>query len=603
MARAKTLASVTRIEQIISTRALGFEFQPIAHLSQRTLHGFEALMRGPAGSELASPERMLEVARYAGLSLELERLSCLEAIKAFARLQLPGLLFLNASAGTIASFAEPGGGGLIATAREHGISEARLVLELTEHERVTDIDRFAGTVAVLRDAGIKLALDDFGDGRSSVRLWTQLKPELVKFDRFFVRDAHVDARKHAVLKSLFQLAEALDTPVVIEGIETREDLMVARDLGCQFAQGYLLGRPHPAPARELRTEVCAWLAQAGLASAPMPAQRRNVLETVESLLVHAPTVRPGDSCEAVLRTFGRHEDVHALAVVQDDRPIGLINRQKFTDKMSQPFHIDLFGRRPCAIFMDPNPLRVDRYSGIESLATVMLGEDQRYLTDGFIVTDGGAYAGLGTGERLVRAVTERRIEAARLANPLTCLPGNIPITDHIRRLLGAEAPFSAAYFDLNHFKPYNDLYGYWRGDEMIKLAAAVMVRHCDSRCDFLGHVGGDDFVVLFQSPDWVERCEAIIEEFNRRARCLFDDAELARGGFVSEDRRGHETFFPLTSISVGVVTVPPGCAIDPEGVASSAAAAKKAAKRAKDHFFAAGDIRRDSGRFEHAAVA
>lgn len=603
-ARVNRLASVARLEQIIAMREIRIEFQPIVDMARRSFHGVEALMRGPRGGEFESPERLLEIARYAGLGLELETLSCVLAVQAFARLHLSGRLFLNACARTIESVAEHGGGRLLEAARAHAISPERIVLELTEHERVTDIDAFGVAVAALREHGFKLAIDDFGDGRSSLRLWAQLDPEIVKIDRYFVRDVHLDRRKLEVLKTVVQLAQTLETPVVVEGIECDEELAIAQELGCRFAQGYLIARPAETPPRDLAPAVCAALDTLQVVHLPTPTHRADPLVTVEGLAARLPAVRVGDTCESVLHLFNQHADLHALAVLDDGFPIGLINRQVFTDKMAQRFHLELFGRRACTLFMDPNPLRVDRFSTIDSLVNVMMGEDQRYLTDGFIVTDSGAYFGLGTGERLVRAVTERRIEAARLANPLTCLPGNVPITDHIRRLLRAQAPFHAAYFDLNHFKPYNDLYGYWRGDEMIKLAAAVLVRHSDSRCDFVGHVGGDDFVVLYQSEDWEARCRQVLDEFRMRARALFDPGELARGGFVSEDRRGFETLFPLTSISVGVVSIEPGCCADPETVASSAALAKKAAKNTSDHFFAAGRVAcAPSGGFEHAAVA
>src|SRR6202022_2619470 len=130
--------------------------------------------------------------------------------------------------------------------------------------------------------------------------------------------------------------------------------------------------------------------------------------------------------------------------------------------------------------------------------------------DGFVLVDAGRYVGLGTAEQLVRSVTEMRIEAARHANPLTFPPGNIPISEHIARLLSARISFTACYCDLNNFKPYNDQYGYWRGDEMIRLAAGVISGSCDARRDFVGHVGGHDFVVLFQSADWDRRCAQIL---------------------------------------------------------------------------------------------
>jgi diguanylate cyclase (GGDEF)-like protein len=209
---------------------------------------------------------------------------------------------------------------------------------------------------------------------------------------------------------------------------------------------------------------------------------------------------------------------------------------------------------------------------------VLTSSDQRYLTDGFIITEGGRYLGLGTGEQLVRTVTEVRIEAARHANPLTFLPGNIPITEHIGRLLDIGASFVACYCDLNDFKPYNDHYGYWRGDEMIRLVARTLAAECDPRRDFIGHVGGDDFVVLYQSEDWLSRCERIISNFNERAQDLFDDAARERGGIDAEDRHGVQRFFGFTTLSIGAVPVRPGRFSRPESVASAAAAAKHKAK-------------------------
>ena len=185
---------------------------------------------------------------------------------------------------------------------------------------------------------------------------------------------------------------------------------------------------------------------------------------------------------------------------------------------------------------------------------------------------------MGTGEQLVRLVTEVRIESARHANPLTFLPGNIPISEHIGRLIANRCEFVACYGDLNDFKPYNDHYGYWRGDAMIQLAASSIVAQCDARRDFIGHVGGDDFVMLFQSEDWMERCERIIACFNENALALFDEAAIERGGINAEDRHGVMRFFKFTSLSIGAVRVRAGQFSRAEDVASAAAAAKHKAK-------------------------
>jgi EAL domain-containing protein (putative c-di-GMP-specific phosphodiesterase class I)/GGDEF domain-containing protein len=578
------LSGNSKLRALIAPGHLRFVFQPIADLVGGSVFGFEALMRGPEGSSLASPEVLLRRAAERGCSLDLEIAAALGAIRAFGALGLPGKLFVNLAAPTIEAFAADRGALLFRAAVEAGVAPSRLMIELTEHERVEHPERLREALTVFAAQDIGLALDDFGDGRSSLRLWSQLKPAIVKLDKFFARDVHRDPRKVDVVRAMLMLAERFGTLLVAEGIEQGAELSVLRDLGCRYAQGYLLGRPAARPAATLPDEVGSLLASGKIAVLPNALPGPHPDHTVARLIVEAPTVSVETCNDDVRRVFARWPELHAVAVVEGDYPVGLIDRRSFLDRYAQPYFNELYGRRPCVGLMNDRPLRVERAVPIDSMVRMLAGDDQRYLFEGFVVTDGGRYAGLATGESLVRAVTERRIEAARHANPLTLLPGNIPITEHIRRLLAADAHFVACYFDLNNFKPYNDLYGYWRGDEMIKLAAQSIVDACDHGQDFVGHVGGDDFVVLFQSEDWDLRCRRAVHEFGLRVRGLFDDADLARGGFESEDRRGFPAFFPLTALSVGAVEVGPDAFRSPEDVASAAAAAKKVAKTSPGGF-------------------
>jgi len=271
--------------------------------------------------------------------------------------------------------------------------------------------------------------------------------------------------------------------------------------------------------------------------------------------------------------------LHGIAVVQDECPIALIDGQKFVNRYARQFFRELYGRRSCLMFANQQPLVVELHTGMEELTAVLTTGDQQYLREGFIITENGRYRGLGTGQALVKAVTETRIEAARHANPLTFLPGNIPINQHISRLLASGGEFVAAYADLNHFKVFNDYYGYWRGDEMIRLAAHAIGAQCDPRRDFLGHIGGDDFMIVFQSTDWRRRCERIAQDFNTRALALFDPEARAAGGIVAEDRNGAVRHHACTSMSIGVAPVARGAYAAPEDVAAAAAAAKRLAKR------------------------
>src|SRR5262249_46978925 len=145
----------------------------------------------------------------------------------------------------------------------------------------------------------------------------------------------------------------------------------------------------------------------------------------------------------------------------------------FIELFVRPYYRELHGRKPCTMYMEPQPLVVDRKVTIQQLSQLLVESDQRHLSQGFIIIDDGRYAGFGTSGDLIREVTRLQMEAARYANPLTMLPGNVPINEHIERLLDAKVGFTAAYCDLNHFKAFNDAYGYSMGDEMIKLTANV----------------------------------------------------------------------------------------------------------------------------------
>jgi diguanylate cyclase (GGDEF)-like protein len=227
-----------------------------------------------------------------------------------------------------------------------------------------------------------------------------------------------------------------------------------------------------------------------------------------------------------------------------------------------------------------SPRVIERDHSVDELIGILTSQDQRYLTEGFIVTENGSYVGLGTGDQLVRSVTETRIEAARHANPLTFLPGNIPISQHIDRLLKKSVRFVACYADLNNFKPFNDYYGYWKGDEMIRLVARIAMEQCDAQMDFLGHVGGDDFILLFQSADWLERCERLVKVFDERAFTMYDPHAQSCGGIEAEDRHGLPRFFPCTTLSVGAIEIDGSQYVHAEDVANLAALAKHDAKHA-----------------------
>lgn len=583
----------SNVAELIARRTLTAVFQPIVNFDGGTILGYEGLIRGPAGSALEAPGALFAQAAREGLSVALEHAAARTCVAAFASLGCEGKLFLNFSAEALVALGETRDR-TVAWLNEHGLGVDRVVLELTEQCQIADVARFVTAVGALRESGIQFALDDYGTANASMNLWVRLQPDVVKIDRFFIDDIANDPLKFEAVRAMQHFAGASGARLVAEGIENAADLIVVRDMGIALGQGFFIGRPDARASREFAQGAREALDAGHIAVFP-GATRTPVAASpsggmaAAKMIVAAPAVPKSATNNDVLELFNRLPNLHAVAVVEHERPLALINRRSFMDRYALPYHRELFGKRPCMLFANASPVIIEKSMTVEQMAKLLASDDQRYLADGFVITDEERYVGLGTGESLVRAVTEVRIEAARYANPLTFLPGNIPISSHIARLVEHRAEFYACYVDLNHFKPFNDRYGYWQGDEVLKFAAAVLADVCDPTRDFLGHVGGDDFLVLFQSDDWLERAMRALRAFDTGALRFYADEDRAAGGIHGEDRRGNPAFFSFVTMAIGCVRVSPdtrgGLPYGSEEIASVAALAKHRAKQEASGFF------------------
>ena len=556
-------------------------FQPLADLREGSIYAHEALIRGPQGSPLHTPDALLAQARREHILQDFELLCVFTALQQWGAQGAQGRLFVNISADALVHGVAFIGPLMLGQAvRSFGMHARMLVLEITEHDRVTDMPELRAAIKAVHACGARLALDDFGDGRSSLRLWSEVKPDFVKIDKYFIHDISNHPENLQMLQAIKGIAQVYGTQLIAEGIETQDDLRALRDLDIPYGQGWLLGRPAPLPRDSVERLAQEVMQDRRVAVLPHLGQtaRPGILRSL--MVVQAPCASPGTSNDAVATLFHQHPDLHALPVVEGTRPVALINRQQFMNHYATLYFREVHGRKPCLTFANTAPRVVELDCDVDQLVGILTSQDQRYLNDGYIVTDNGRYLGLGTGDQLVRAVTDIRIEAARHANPLTFLPGNIPISLHMQRLLDNGSEFVACYADLNNFKPFNDHYGYWRGDQMIRLVARLATAHCDARRDFVGHVGGDDFMLIFQSGNWLQRCKNIVDEFAREALTLFDEPARQAGGIRAEDRHGITRFFPCTTLAMGAVRITPGRFRHAEEVANLAAMAKHEAKQA-----------------------
>ena len=155
--------------------------------------------------------------------------------------------------------------------------------------------------------------------------------------------------------------------------------------------------------------------------------------------------------------------------------------------------------------------------------------------------------------RMVLRRTERDLEA----NPLTKLPGNVSILNELSRRLETKSLFAVCYIDLDKFKSYNDKYGFEHGDEVIRETARILLdtaQRVGNPEDFIGHIGGDDFVIVTTTQIADRICKKIIADFENKAPAFYNETDRKKGYIVAFDRKGKEQKVPLLSVSIGVVT-------------------------------------------------
>lgn len=572
-----TTEQLSALSSILTQSDLHSLFQPIISVSERRILGYEALSRGPSNSPLHSPVALFAVARQAGRLSELE-IACREsACRRFNEQQLPGLLFLNVSPESLLEAAHQPGRTL-QLLQDFGIPPSQVVIELTEQTPTDDFQLLQTALHHYRAMGFSIALDDLGAGYSSLRLWSELRPDYVKIDRHFIDGIHQDALKREFVGSILQIAKASRAQVIAEGIELPEELTVLTEMGVDLVQGYLLCRPQEHPPRDAR--------------ALMPRQDSTAVVLSEdgsdlsALLNEQPAVNRDTPTATVLEAFRRQANLNSLAVLDEQgQPCGIVHRHSLSDALLKPFATDLFARKPISRLMNDDFLAVELSQSLQQVSRLITSRARQRIEEDFIITLNGGYLGLGRVIDVLKLITELKIQQARYANPLTLLPGNVPIQQCLTRLLQQQRESVICYVDIDSFKPFNDIYGYGRGDEILLCLAQCLNDRVDPARDFVGHIGGDDFLLVLGPEDWRKRLNQLLDDFQSQCRRFYRSEHLEAGCFVAPNRQGVRQEFALLSLSIGVVHLHPQVCeqLDASQLAEMASQAKHHAKNVQGY--------------------
>jgi EAL domain-containing protein (putative c-di-GMP-specific phosphodiesterase class I) len=230
------------LQEVLLADQLTTVFQPIVDLRRRRVLGYEALSRGPAGSVYQMPLRLFEMAEEADLVFELDRKCRRRALASATLLPAGAKLFVNVFPSAMYD-PEFQGASLVRLAGTHGLTPDRVVLEITERSAIENYEVFSEALAELTQSGFSIAVDDVGAGYSGLEKIAHLNPRYLKFDRELIRNIDSSYIRREMTRALKAFADRIGSTIIAEGIERDGELKALLDLGIEYGQGFLLGRP------------------------------------------------------------------------------------------------------------------------------------------------------------------------------------------------------------------------------------------------------------------------------------------------------------------------------------------------------------------------
>ncbi|EFL50115.1 diguanylate cyclase/phosphodiesterase [Solidesulfovibrio fructosivorans JJ]] len=567
--------ALREFREILELRRVRAVFQPIVNLRAGSVFAWEALARGPRDSTLESPAMLFDVAEEAGAIFALEKICREAAIRGFAKREPGAKLFCNVHPRTLLDPQFTPG----ETRRlldKYGMEPHDVVLEITERHSVKDFNLFHRTLAHYRDAGYGVAVDDVGTGYSGLVSIAEIQPDFMKIDMSLVRGIDANPVKRALMETLLTFSEKVGCRIVAEGIETEAELACLIRLGAHFGQGFFLGRPAETPALLDEGPRLAIVRGANMAADGLKCS-----SPINDLAERPQQVGRSATIGEVKQFFDENESVHTVVVTQAGRPEGLIMSQHLDKLLSSQYGLSLFLRRDVGRIMDPSPLAVEWDTPVEVAAQAAMARDRDKLYDPILVTCRGRLSGLVSVQKILDALASVQVEMAKGANPLTGLPGNVAIEREIARRAAAGRATCFIYADLDNFKVFNDVYGFKDGDKAILLTARILGEALcahGGQDDFLGHVGGDDFVILCDGPAAEPICRAVAQSFAAASSALYTAEDRERGYIEGQGRDGRVGRFDLLTISMGVIDCAFAVPVTMDELGLRAAAVKKYAK-------------------------
>lgn len=536
--------------RILQKRDITTVFQPIVSLRNGTVYGYEALTRGPLDSVLHLPDDMFESAEKYEKIWELELLCRSVALETFSHLDITEKLFLNVNPLVMndAKFKE---GFTKELLNARNIDSKNIIFEITERGAVHNINEFINVIDHYKKQEYQIAIDDAGAGYSGLNMISDIHPHFLKLDMKLVRKIDKDTVKQALIKGLLQFATLTNTFLIAEGIETEKELLKLIELGVHYGQGFYLQKPCAAilPLKEEITQLINVI----------NAKKNQLLDRkiTDLFICNISYAQKSLSSKILISQvyslMEEDKNISGFCITDAERLIGVITRTKLYQCLSGQYGYSLYGKKTVDKIMCTDFLQVDYHESVEEVAKLAMAREPEKLYDFITIVCDEHYYGIVTVKDLLEKTIQVRENNAKHLNPLSELPGNIIIEKKLEESLAKSEKKAVLYFDMNDFKAYNDVYGFENGDKVLRLFSQILKKRIYKSNDFIGHIGGDDFMAVVEQEEADALCQFILDDFTKLLPDFYTQADLIKGFITTKNRHGIEEDFPLLSIAIAGV--------------------------------------------------
>lgn len=529
--------------KLLFTKKIDIHYQPIFSNKTGFIYGFEALLRVNNGDIQYPPKIVFDLVKSISMEAYLDNL-CKET--AMIKFKQPNLkLFININPNFLKSELYKKGSTL-KLALENGLNPKNIVLEITESEKIQDLNALEDAIKYYTSLGFSIAFDDFGTGYSSLELLSKVQPHYIKIPMELVNGVSRSKLKWQIIRGVLDMAVKNGIKTIAEGIENKDDLEAIISLNVDFSQGFLLGKP--SNSQEIPKEGIMIL-RTSINNIKLNSVKDRYKIDIADL--ESVEIYDKDNVKELFDII-KHNKLKWIYLSKYNTLI----EENCIKKVLDIFQENLFYYKDIDYLLEKldchykNLQSIDIQDNLLHIYYIISDKNENV----FIVKNKDKIIGVLRKETVLQKLFDIFYKMTLYTNPLTGLPGNVLIEKEIEDILEQKIDAYVVYIDISNFKPFNDAYGFLAGDMMIKKLAETLQIFSSSYDSFVGHIGGDDFVVIFKNlknpEETINKLYYTISEILKE---FYTEEDIKRGYFISKDREGNTKQFPIAKVSLAAI--------------------------------------------------